>query len=103
MKRLIAAAATLAATAIQAQPYMTVNELNGDTYTFDTQEVDYIAFSDDYTESTYTDESAFRQKYFILSQNNLPEVDESLAEIGATTSKSEIGGGHFTPLSKATA
>ena len=98
MKRLIAATAALAATAIQAQPYMTVNELNGDTYTFDTQEVDYIAFSDDYTESTYTDESAFRQKYFILPQNELPEVDESLAEIGEISKESGIARGVFYPV-----
>lgn len=92
MKHIISGVALLAISVLcEAQPWMNIHDNDGNVYSLDVQNVEYIDFGD-YVESSFSDYETIAQKYFLLTKNKIPSLDSTLAEIGEVTGKSAIQG-----------
>ncbi len=102
MNKIILSMMAFAVSALcEAQPWMNIHDNEGNVYSLDVNNVEYIDFGE-YVESGFTDYQTIAQQYFLLAKNEIPKLDTLAAGIGELTTVSSIPGGRCTLPRKTT-
>jgi len=93
MNKIILSMMAFAVSALcEAQPWMNIHDNEGNVYSLDVNNVEYIDFGE-YVESGFTDYQTIAQQCFLLAKNEIPKLDTLAAEIGEAVTYSSIQGG----------
>lgn len=100
MNKIILSMMAFAVSALcEAQPWMNIHDNEGNVYSLDVNNVEYIDFGK-YVESGFADYQTIAQQYFLLAKNEIPKLDTLAAGIGELTTVSSIPGGALYPATE---